>query len=88
MQSQIFQIVCRYIKVFEHVFVICSVGSQEASAIPFAALTAWRALKSTARITKGYAGSILQEADGIIFSRGNLGIDISPEKVIMIIPGR
>lgn len=28
---------------------------QEASAIPFAALTAWRALKSTARITDGYA---------------------------------
>lgn len=28
---------------------------QEASAIPFAALTAWRALKSTARISEGYA---------------------------------
>lgn len=26
---------------------------QEASAIPFAALTAWRALKSTARISEG-----------------------------------
>ncbi|KAK6934212.1 Alcohol dehydrogenase, N-terminal [Dillenia turbinata] len=31
-----------------------SVGHVEASAIPFAALTAWRALKSTARITEGY----------------------------------
>jgi NADPH:quinone reductase-like Zn-dependent oxidoreductase len=27
---------------------------QEASAIPFAALTAWRALNGTARITEGY----------------------------------
>ncbi|ONK55526.1 uncharacterized protein A4U43_UnF1990 [Asparagus officinalis] len=31
-----------------------SVSHVEASAIPFAALTAWRALKSTARIAKGY----------------------------------
>lgn len=30
---------------------------QEASAIPFAALTAWRALKSTARIKEGYVSS-------------------------------
>ncbi|KAM7498661.1 hypothetical protein LguiA_023075 [Lonicera macranthoides] len=30
-----------------------SISHAEASAIPFAALTAWRALKSTARITKG-----------------------------------
>ncbi|WOH05906.1 hypothetical protein DCAR_0625329 [Daucus carota subsp. sativus] len=30
-----------------------SISHVEASAIPFAALTAWRALKSTARITKG-----------------------------------
>lgn len=28
---------------------------------------------------------ILQEADGIILSRGNLGIDLPPEKVIMSI---
>jgi NADPH:quinone reductase-like Zn-dependent oxidoreductase len=28
--------------------------SQEASAIPFAALTAWRALHGTARISEGY----------------------------------
>lgn len=42
------------IKVIECDLFICFAGSQEASAIPFAALTAWRALKSTARIIKGY----------------------------------
>lgn len=32
---------------------------QEASAIPFAALTAWRALKSLAMITKGYGYALV-----------------------------
>jgi len=32
--------------------------SQEASAIPFAALTAWRALHGTARISEGYVDYI------------------------------
>ncbi|GMP72827.1 hypothetical protein CsSME_00030728 [Camellia sinensis var. sinensis] len=34
---------------------LVSISHVEASAIPFAALTAWRALKSTARITQGSA---------------------------------
>lgn len=42
---------CIWFSVFSYSFV-CLL--QEASAIPFAALTAWRALKSNARITEGY----------------------------------
>ena len=42
---------CRLVKLKKDVFLWCL---KEASAIPFAALTAWRALKGTAAIKEGY----------------------------------
>ncbi|KDP34858.1 hypothetical protein JCGZ_09146 [Jatropha curcas] len=45
-----------------------SVTHVEASAIPFAALTAWRALRSTARITEGYVYIDLEHENELQFN--------------------
>ncbi|WCJ32221.1 Reticulon-4-interacting protein 1 mitochondrial [Euphorbia peplus] len=51
-----------------------SISHVEASAIPFAALTAWRALKSTARITEGQRLLVVGGGGAVGFAAIQLGV--------------
>ncbi|WOH03004.1 hypothetical protein DCAR_0522394 [Daucus carota subsp. sativus] len=51
-----------------------SMSHVEASAIPFAALTAWRALKSTARITKGQRVLVIGGGGAVGFAAVQLAV--------------
>ncbi|PWA62102.1 homeodomain-like, SAWADEE domain protein [Artemisia annua] len=51
-----------------------TISHVEASAIPFAALTAWRALKSTARITKGQRVLVIGGGGAVGFSAIQLAV--------------
>ncbi|KAL7205724.1 hypothetical protein ACSBR2_018616 [Camellia fascicularis] len=51
-----------------------SISHVEASAIPFAALTAWRALKSTARITQGQRVLVVSGGGAVSFATIQLAV--------------
>ncbi|KAL7189966.1 hypothetical protein ACSBR1_039578 [Camellia fascicularis] len=51
-----------------------SISHVEASAIPFAALTAWRALKSTARITQGQRVLVVNGGGAVSFATIQLAV--------------
>ncbi|KAL7190012.1 hypothetical protein ACSBR1_039622 [Camellia fascicularis] len=62
-----------------------SISHVEASAIPFAALTSWRALKSTARITQGQRVFVVNGGGAVSFA--TIQLAVAPEYHVSTICG-
>ncbi|KAL7200193.1 hypothetical protein ACSBR1_032170 [Camellia fascicularis] len=62
--------------------------SREASAIPFAALTAWRALKSTARITQGQRVLVVSGEGAVSFATIQLALAVEYHDIESTLKGK